>query len=134
MTLAEFEGEWRIARMIRDRLAKRTGRFDGSAVLHADGDGLAYSERGLLRFPGNPPLEAVRCCLWRQAGKRISVLFQDGRPFHDFTPKGVSTAEHSCPPDSYAVLYDFSRWPQWSSEWTVSGPRKDYSMVTRYVR
>ena len=39
---------------------------------------------------------------------------------------------HDCPPDSYRVRYDFRAWPRWQAEWRVTGPRKDYGIVSRF--
>jgi hypothetical protein len=30
------------------------------------------------------------------------------------------------------VRYDFRDWPRWQAEWRVTGPRKDYGIVTRF--
>jgi len=32
----------------------------------------------------------------------------------------------------YHVAYDFSRWPEWQSEWRVKGPRKDAVITSRF--
>ena len=132
MRLADFAGDWRIARVIEDRLAGRAGRLDGAARFVPDDGGLVCDERGTLRFAGAPPLQAERRYLWRASGGRIAVLFADGRPFHDFAPADTATATHDCPPDAYAVRYDFTAWPDWTATWDVTGPRKDYRMTTRY--
>ena len=78
-------------------------------------------------------MQAERRDLWRQDGSRIVVDFADGRPFHDFRPDSPE-ASHRCDPDSYAVRYDFRAWPIWCSTWRVTGPRKDYDMVSTYTR
>jgi hypothetical protein len=41
---------------------------------------------------------------------------------------------HACDPDTYRAHHDFSRWPQWHAVWTVTGPRKDYTMWTMWQR
>ena len=131
--LADFAGRWRIERAIDDRLSGIPGRFEGTAVFAPEGAFLRYREEGLL-FPGAaPPMAAERQYLWSEAGGRIRVAFADGSPFHDFAPADPA-ATHFCAPDRYAVRYDFSRWPGWTAEWTVSGPRKDYTMISRYQR
>jgi hypothetical protein len=61
------------------------------------------------------------------------VLFADGRFFHRFDAEDPApAAAHDCPPDLYRVRYDFRPWPRWQAEWRVTGPRKDYAMVSRY--
>ena len=80
-------------------------------------------------------MQAERRYLWREAGARVEVFFEDGRPFHSFDPdEPRPAADHWCDPDSYSVHYDFSTWPAWTSEWQVSGPRKDYTMHSAYRR
>lgn len=135
MRLADFAGRWRIARRIDDRMAGRVGRLAGMAVFSPQGDGLRYVETGLLRFPGQPALEARQSYCWREDGQGVAVAFSDGRPFHRFALTGAaSQAAHWCDPDRYEVRYDFAAWPDWSARWKVAGPRKDYVSVTRYRR
>jgi hypothetical protein len=132
---ADFAGDWTLLRRIRDARAGVEGTFTGAARLSPMGRGLRYDERGRLDLPGQPSLEATRSYLWHEAGPgRIEILHDDGRPFHSFALGPVAEAEHACPPDLYRVSYDFSRWPDWSATWVVSGPRKDYTSVTDYRR
>ena len=76
----------------------------------------------------------VRRYRWRDGGAgTIDVLFDDGRFFHRFDAEDPAPgASHACAPDLYRVRYDFRRWPRWQAEWWVSGPRKDYRMVSAY--
>jgi hypothetical protein len=94
---------------------------------------LRYRETGELRLGDGPSFVAERAYLWRQDGRRIAVDFPDGRPFHDFDP-AKPAAHHLCIADDYAVRYDFGMWPAWQAAWTVTGPRKDCTMVSRYSR
>lgn len=125
-----FAGGWRISRVITDRRAGTTGWFDGRADLRADpAGGLIWVETGQLRLGDGPVLSATRRYLWQEQGARITVLFEDGRYFHDFDPSGAGAqAHHDCPPDVYDVVYDFADWPRWRCTWKVRGPRKDYRM------
>ncbi len=109
--LADFLGDWSLDRQITDHRARNTARFEGHARFSPDPRGLAYTESGLLTLPGTPPLEADRSYLWREAAGLIGVDHGDGRSFHRFDPARPD-ASHSCPPDSYQVSYDFSRWPK----------------------
>ena len=79
-------------------------------------------------------MQATRRYLWRDGGAgTIDVLFEDGRFFHRFDAEDPAPgASHDCAPDSYRVRYDFRAWPRWQAEWRVTGPRKDYAMVSRY--
>ncbi len=131
--LYDFAGKWTIGRLIEDRLSGQDGRFEGRAVFRPDGGALAYREEGRLALGTRPAMVATRDYLWREEAGRIVVAYGDGRPFHDFDPARPE-ARHACPPDDYRVRYDFSRWPDWVAVWTVSGPRKDYTMTSRYSR
>ncbi|MCB2136790.1 MAG: trigger factor [Rhodobacteraceae bacterium] len=131
--LSDFLGEWRISRLVEDRLSGQQGRFEGQAWFRPDGAFLKYREEGQLRLGGGPAMTAVRDYVWRQDGNRIAVDYGDGRSFHDFNPADPA-ARHHCEPDDYRVRYDFTHWPEWRAEWTVTGPRKDYTMISRYSR
>lgn len=131
----DFAGPWLVSRRIDDHLSGRPGRFIGTARLTPEGDGLRYREEGTLTLGDGPPLAAHRDYLWRADGDGIAVLFPDGRPFHRFLPSGRAPGtDHPCGRDLYRVTYDLSAWPLWTAEWTVTGPAKDYIMLTRYER
>ncbi|MGL4281653.1 MAG: DUF6314 family protein [Albidovulum sp.] len=132
--LADFAGRWSVGRRIEDRLARAEGCFDGVAEFAPGAQGgLTYRETGELRLGDGPAFTAERSYLWREGGGRIIVDFADGRPFHTFDP-AEPAAHHLCVADDYTVRYDFSRWPEWQAEWTVRGPRKDYTMRSLYRR
>lgn len=132
--LMKFAGRWSLSRRIDDRLSGGTGTLTGVAEFTPQDGGLLYSETGQLRIGDAPPMEATRRYIWRAARDRIEVLFDDGRPFHFFTARGQGEGtDHLCGADLYRVSYDFTAWPAWTAEWTVSGPRKDYMMTSRYV-
>ncbi len=131
--LAEFEGNWGLVRRIDDARAGAVSHFEGEARFTPDGAGLAYHETGLLHLPGAAPMRAERRYLWRAVPEGIAVQYEDGRPFH-LIRAGQAQAEdsHDCAPDRYDVRYDFSAWPDWQQIWQVSGPRKDYHLVSNF--
>ncbi len=135
MQLQCFEGHWRIERTIEDVRDHRTGRLTGSARFDPASGGLIYLETGTLKFPGSAAMRASRRYLWRDGGAgTIDILFEDGRFFHRFDAEDATPAtSHTCAPDLYRVLYDFRAWPRWQAEWRVTGPSKNYSMVTTYT-
>ncbi|SDK89118.1 DUF6314 family protein [Aliiruegeria lutimaris] len=134
--LDDFLGLWWMERVIEDRRAGETLRLSGRAELSAAGDGrLHYCETGQLDLADGQKLQAVRRYFWHAEGGTIRVDFEDDRYFHSFDPAAVAPdAAHWCDPDQYDVRYDFARWPRWASVWQVLGPRKDYTMTTRYRR
>ena len=129
-----FAGRWSIEREIV-HFDGLNGRLTGTATIAPSGPGLyTYDETGTLTLGDAEPLHATRRYLWRTAEQAIDVSFADGSPFHRialgaFRPETV----HLCPPDRYAVTYDFTRWPLWTSRWRVEGPRKDYVMTSAYA-
>ncbi len=130
---ADFAGQWHVERHITDRHAQSTGRFEGIARFTPDNRGFAYHESGHLHLPGHAPFVAERRYHWRLENGEVIIDFEDGRFFHSIRDTDTE-ATHWCDPDHYVVRYDFTDWPNWSSRWTVSGPRKAYEMITRYSR
>lgn len=130
--LEAFVGRWQLSRTITDALGP-DGRFEGEALFDWQGDGLIYTERGTLRY-GTGQFQAERCYFWDSPQPGILRLrFADGRDFHQIELGQAATALHDCAPDIYRVAYDFADWPAWTSDWTVTGPRKDYTMHSRYT-
>lgn len=134
-TIVDFAGLWHIRREIADRHSGQTGLFAGRATLLPDAKGLVYSETGQLSLGDQPPMSATRRYLWQDLGHGAAIHFEDGRPFHVLPfNTAAPQARHDCPPDDYRVRYDFNAWPDWEAVWTVRGPRKDYTMTSRYAR
>ncbi len=131
-SLQAFTGRWRLSRRITDHRAGGTGLFTGHARFTPDGQGLRYEETGTLELNG-ARFHASRHYLWRAQGVGIDVFFDDGRFFHHIAPDHPE-ATHDCAPDLYRVRYDFATWPEWSSRWEVSGPRKAYLAENQFVR
>jgi hypothetical protein len=130
--LADFQGAWRLDRVIRQADGAEAV-FSGRARFTPVAAGLAYEEAGQLIIAGQMPMQASRSYLWRTAGRRIAVDYADGKAFHDFDPV-LPAAEHFCDPDTYLVRYDFAGWPAWRATWWVTGPRKDYLLISNYKR
>lgn len=127
--LGDFEGTWHLDRVI-DHGDGTRAVFAGMAMFRRDGDGLAYIEEGQLRIGTATPITARQSYRWDSG---LIVRFPDGRLFHT-VPEHGGAVHHFCDPDTYAGHYDFSRWPGFSVAWQVTGPRKDYRMVSRYRR
>jgi hypothetical protein len=133
-TRARFAGLWSVARDIDDRLGGQQGRFRGLARITPAPDGLRYAEQGLLVI-GQARTQASRVYQWRDAGpRRIDVRYEDGAPFHVIDWSGVEWRDaHRCGQDDYAVRYSFAA-SSWHAHWRVTGPRKEYTSSTRYLR
>lgn len=131
---ADFQGRWAVKRSIQDRFSDQEGDFEGVAefVGHDPGK-LTYTETGQMRLGQGPKLTATRKYRWVFGVNSVSVFFENGQPFHSFKPEGVEAGtDHPCGDDYYTVTYDFRRWPVWAAEWTVRGPRKNYTSKTGY--
>jgi hypothetical protein len=125
--LEDFLGRWDITREISHGDGTRA-KFTGTALWQPTAEGARQVERGTLVANGQS-FSAERQYLWRG----LDVYFEDGRFFHSVPPEGGHAA-HWCDPDQYDVHYDFAHWPNWTARWQVSGPRKDYTMVSRFSR
>ncbi len=132
---AFLQGVWELTRTLEDRRAGQRGRLDGQAVFAPADAGLVYRERGVLclgAFTG--PAERVYRYGFPAPG-RAEVAFEDGRVFHDLDlSHGRWSVAHSCRDDLYRGLFRLAAPGAWEAVWLVTGPRKDYRLVTRYNR
>ena len=141
--LEDFTGTWSLRRVVVHADGGRS-RVLGTAVFRSDPQGLRYSESGQMRHVPTRGRQVILSVqqryLWspgpcRSGADGIAVRFDDGRPFHDLTLGGqTSEAVHDCAPDRYVLHHDFAAWPDWQVICRVTGPRKDYTMRTRYRR
>ncbi|WP_147125393.1 DUF6314 family protein [Shimia ponticola] len=127
MRHADFQRRWRIARVISHADGSEA-QFAGTASIGAD---WVYEEIGTLSM-GGQSFEATRTYLWHPVEGGFDIRFDDGRAFHRLRFDDM-VADHWCDPDTYRVSYDLRAFPDWSATWRVTGPRKDYSMITRYA-
>lgn len=136
VSLDAFRGNWHLQREIRDHFAGQVITGEGSAQFEPDGTGgLVYEETLRLTVPGQTGMTGTRKYLWQGHDQHVQVLFADRSPFHAIHLEDMASKDtHHCPPDLYEGQYDFSRWPVWQARWRVSGPRKDYLMVTVFRR
>lgn len=131
--LGDFAGEWALSRQIADAKYGQNGKMIGKVSFAARDGGLIYRETGQLTLAAGAVMQAERSYLWDADDTGIVVRFADGAPFHRFDPVGqVQGTAHLCGDDWYNVTYDFTAWPNWQAKWVVTGPRKDYTSVTRY--
>jgi hypothetical protein len=135
LSAADFAGDWQLDREITDRHSGMDGTLQGMATLSGQGAQLQYEETGRLKLQSGPVMEATRAYLWTFEKTRVVVQFADGSAFHSFIPDGqVPGTTHLCGADLYDVTYDFRDWPVWTATWSVRGPRKDYTSMSRYSR
>ena len=134
--LTPFAGDWLLTRLVDDYFGRETMRFEGTARLIRDAEGLAYEEEGRWTAGTYAGLAANRSYAWRAAGTGIDVVFGDGRPFHWFEPakQGRAESRHDCAPDLYEATYEFALPDRWTLHWRVRGPKKDYHSRSDYRR
>jgi hypothetical protein len=130
-SLNDFMGHsWGITRQILDHHQDTSVQFKGQCRIA----GGWYHETGHLILAHSPALTSSRRYRWHPgAGGGIDIFFEDDRFFHHINlAQSSPTAHHLCPPDEYHVTYDFARWPDWTADWQVTGPRKSYDMRSCY--
>tara|TARA_R100000687_G_scaffold19296_1_gene15716 strand:- start:5673 stop:6137 length:465 start_codon:yes stop_codon:yes gene_type:complete len=130
--LTDFVGAWQLSRQILQQRGE-TFSFEGQANFNWSASELIYHESGVVTAPDGRELQAQRSYFWQQTGGKLAVLFDDKRFFHSFSAADPN-AQHLCGDDHYVVNYNFDHWPLWESRWQVTGPRKDYKMISVYRR
>lgn len=132
----DFAGAWRLSRELTDSMGAMSGTLEGRAAFTPRGaQQLSYAEAGTLTLDSGAVLQAERRYHWGWDGDQVVVTFEDGAPFHHFTPLGQSAGTpHLCGADLYTVAYDFTAWPRWQAVWQVTGPKKNYTSRSIYTR
>jgi hypothetical protein len=127
-------GTWELVRRIVDRptdgSARQFGHVTGTLTLSADGDDVAWSEAGTLRWGGHE-LPVHRHLRVRRDPGGWTVCFEDGRPFHPWSPGRAVV--HDCLADTYCGLVAVDG-DELRVLWDVTGPHKDRRLFTRCRR
>lgn len=103
---------------------------------------LAYREQGNLLLLNGTELQAEREYIFSKSEKGFEVFFKENPPrlFHEIslspTVGGVLSggADHLCNLDNYQSTYTFLPDGRFVIRHIVLGPRKDYTMITTYMR
>ena len=124
-------GVWQLSRTITDRRLGQDSHLSGTLTLSEGEEGrLRWEERAVWPRPDGPV--DVRRGLWLVLREREwRVLFEDGSLFHAWSPG--SRVVHDCAPDTYVGTVTGTT-EHWTVVWEVSGPQKDYRMVTELTR
>lgn len=130
-TQSYFQGHWQMVRIIENVVDGVIGEVWGQADFRHENNGLVCFETGVLRFNGHD-YHTGRTALWRFAGERIEVSYEDGRPFHDFLVREplVLAIDGNA---EFRIEYEFDH-DTWTSTWEVLDPGHRYMMTTRYRR
>lgn len=132
MSPRDLLGTWTLARTIDDRLAGEQLTVDGETVLTDEPDGrVRWAESGTLHRRG-ADLPVTRVLFVEPRDDGWFVTFDDGRDFHPWSPD--ERVVHPCGADTYAGRVTPVDDDHWAVEWQVSGPAKDYTMVSDLTR
>jgi len=136
--MTRLAGAWEF-----DRIIEGQGSMKGLATfVPLDAEYLAYREQGRLKLQNGTELEAEREYVFRKRDRGFEVFFKEAplRLFHAIelaaSDGGVlsGSAGHLCRPDHYQSTYTFRGDGGFVIRHVVSGPRKDYTMITNYMR
>ncbi len=130
-------GEWQMVRRVWG-----VARLRGKAVFLPAGDGaLLYQEAGTLVTCHGDVSRAWREYIFVLVEGGFDVYFAEvpRRLFHAVRPvrdgrHTVARCEHLCGDDRYRTLYRWKNAGTLSICHRVTGPRKDYTMVTVYQK
>jgi hypothetical protein len=130
-----FGGRWVLDREIFDDSGARIGSFAGSATFTTEDVGLVYHEEGILEL-GRHRAPAHRTLHYRITGPgQAAVHFDYGDFFHELDLReGCWRTSHPCRDDLYRGEYRVLEPDRWQQEWTVAGPTKNHTLITRFVR
>ena len=130
-------GEWGLQRRMRSPDGRLMGAAKGRLVI----DGSRWLETGTVDMKLGPDetKEFGFNLEYRLSfGGGMTVMFKDGRHFFDVSGTASRAAiNHLCGQDRYIGSIRFyslsNRPPAFSLYWHVTGPRKNYRMLTLYT-
>ncbi|WP_420416853.1 DUF6314 family protein [Pacificispira sp.] len=127
----DLGGRWRLSRLVFDFSEGTFLRGTGEMQAVADGARLWRLQETLI-FNG---FEAQRDSLWQIVGQSLHLRYADGAPLVvlDLT-QGTAEDAHLCAPDRYLARFKTLGSDRFKLSWRVTGPRKNYAMVTDYRR
>ena len=127
----DLDGAWVLTRLVWDFTLSRWQRGTGW-VNFAEWAPGRFQCREDLFFAGNP---ARRMTLWDVSTGRIDIHYADGYPLVGLDLSATPCeGEHLCGEDLYRARLKSIDPTRFVLGWRVTGPRKDYAMVTDYRR
>lgn len=135
--LPSLSGCWLLSRSTDDGVS-----MAGSASFVPKGAGrFDYLEEGRLTLPGGGVLDASRRYVFAERPEGFAVYFAEVplRLFHDVVLRQrgeflIGDGIHHCGADRYRSTYRICPGGPFLIEHQVDGPRKRYTIVTRYTR
>ena len=134
--LSHMAGTWHLDRTISEGSA-----FQGLAHIRTtDVRGVyGYHEEGSF-IHNAASQDAYRDYLYKVKGQTLDILFADPHREDqlyvslDFAGTKIAHDTHLCGDDIYAVIFEIINGDHFLTETMVSGPEKDYRMITHYKR
>ena len=145
MIIDFLEGQWhRSRRVIAAHNHYILAHMQGYALLIPKHDSaydrlLHYTEKVTVFYHNNPkPVSAKQNYRYIQKSEEVSKIFDDGRLFYKLSieKKGKTVyahGNHQCAQDTYKARY-IIRHNDFQLTHTVTGPQKDYQIITDYTR
>jgi Family of unknown function (DUF6314) len=128
-------GSWNMSRRMRDFRLGISGWFEGHANVCVQSGDLILQETGRLRFGAHEADAGQRYVLTLDQPHVARVKRADGSLFHELDlSSGSANILHRCGDDIYRGRYRVLHGDCFFVVWQVTGPRKDYRMVTRLMR
>ncbi len=138
--LTFLPGTWHIDRQINVK-GRAESKFQGLAHIRpTDIRGtFSYHEEG--RFVGEDvKLEGYRDYIYKVKNDTLTILFADAHRMGehyvtlDFSNGATAQDTYLCGDDIYGHIFEIISGEHFMTETTVSGPEKDYRLITNYRR
>ncbi|REG82434.1 DUF6314 family protein [Marinomonas pollencensis] len=136
--LSYFLGDWKVERTISG-----FGDVSGEAHFHRHADNeqwLDFQEAMVLPGSEAHKPNAFRRYTYRMTEAGFDIYFSDGATdgalflSFAFTQASLLTSHHLCIKDHYNAKFEFLSEQEFVLSFTVEGPKKDYSIHTRFIK
>lgn len=126
---AMFFGRWHVRRVVIDQNGMGQALFIGEAVIDSE----RFAEQGETLVNGFRA-SSTRGYLLHVEDSCVTAQFPDGRAFIRIDGRASQRVRHDCGDDVYQGRFFFRSHNAWAETWHVTGPRKNYRSIARYVR
>ena len=136
--LSYFQGDWKLHRVISG-----FGEMAGQATFRLNSGNdprLDYKEAVMLPSVGEQKANAFREYEYRMTDAGFDIFFSDGATKDQlflsfvFAQASTLTSHHLCIKDHYNAEFVFLSDNEFELSFSVVGPKKDYSIQTRFTR
>lgn len=127
-----FLGNWEFQRSVLG-MATQEISIEGQACFQSSVSRRHYRETGHYHFNGRQLDFFSQYVYEILSSDNCRVLFLDGSLFYELKCYNQSI-HHLCGADKYCGTFKMDAEDRWQLKWSVKGPRKNYSITTRYFR